>query len=490
MAANEFEKNVRGVMDEFKIHPSDEVWPRVEQRIRKEKRKRKIIFFFLFACIGLALGGYGIYNYSGRQNVEAQIGTAKNDQMIQGTRDKVQGTRDKVQGTSDKGQSNNAEDIKDKGRANATNKTNISSVAIVSNRNPSGDKKVVHKNIHNKRVSQAVAGMNRKITSPRTNEEQEENDKTNITDRMDRKDISVDKNKSVVADTSGQKLTFQPTEKNVTVNFAADTTALTKQEKKKDEEIVPGQKSKSRDQNFRKLKWVISFSAGSSTITQDRFSFKGTLYANSASYSTPGTPTGGGPGVFYSPSPNRSAFAFKTGVSLAKDISPRSSLSVGLAYSDLGDRIRIGSKQGSGLQSTNSSSPVYYSGAPQNTYADHFHFIELPVIYEWRINKNTNRYFSLSGRASTTYLLSTNALVYDTTLSGIYYHNKSLFTRTHFNFLSGISCHFRSGKGFELNLGPKFSFDVTRLIKSNLDERKYFLYSGVEARIFFERKKR
>src|SRR5437773_2453042 len=140
-------------MNEFKIHPSDEVWPRVEQRIRKEKRKRRIIFFFLFACIGLALGGYGIYNYSGRQNVEAQIGTAKNDQKIQGTRDKVQGTRDKVQGTSDKGQgtsdqgqgtsdkgqSNNTENIKNKDRANATNKTNISSVVIKSNRNPSGD---------------------------------------------------------------------------------------------------------------------------------------------------------------------------------------------------------------------------------------------------------------------------------------------------------------------------------------------------------------
>src|SRR5947207_8739594 len=162
MAANEFEKNVRGVMDEFKIHPSDEVWPRVEQRIRKEKRKRRIIFFFLFACIGLALGGYGIYNYSGRQNVEAQIGTAKNDQKIQGTRDKVQGTRDKVQ-------RNNTKNIKDKDRANETNKTDIFSVAIASNRKPNGEKKVVHKNIHNKRVGQAVAGMNRKITSPRTN---------------------------------------------------------------------------------------------------------------------------------------------------------------------------------------------------------------------------------------------------------------------------------------------------------------------------------
>ena len=67
MAANEFEKNVRKEMDEFKLHPSEEVWPKIEERIREKKRKRRIIFFILFSSIALMLGGYGIYNFSGNK---------------------------------------------------------------------------------------------------------------------------------------------------------------------------------------------------------------------------------------------------------------------------------------------------------------------------------------------------------------------------------------------------------------------------------------
>ncbi len=65
MAANEFEKNVRKEMGEFKVQPSAEVWLKIEDRIREKKRKRRIIFFVLFSSIALMLAGYGIYNFSG-----------------------------------------------------------------------------------------------------------------------------------------------------------------------------------------------------------------------------------------------------------------------------------------------------------------------------------------------------------------------------------------------------------------------------------------
>jgi len=73
MAANEFEKNVRREMDEFKLHPSGEVWPKIEERIREKDRKRRILFFILFSSIALMLAGYGIYNFSGNnRKSEAQ----------------------------------------------------------------------------------------------------------------------------------------------------------------------------------------------------------------------------------------------------------------------------------------------------------------------------------------------------------------------------------------------------------------------------------
>src|SRR4051794_13812100 len=67
MAANEFEKNVRKEMDEFKLHPPEEVWPKIEESIREKNRKRRVLFFILFSLIALMLGGYGIYNFSGNK---------------------------------------------------------------------------------------------------------------------------------------------------------------------------------------------------------------------------------------------------------------------------------------------------------------------------------------------------------------------------------------------------------------------------------------
>ena len=91
MAANEFEKKVQRAMDEFKLIPSGDVWQRVEQRIREDKRKRRIIFFILFSFIGLTLVGYGLYHFS----VHSEKPTASNER---GTNDRLQrvasGTQD------------------------------------------------------------------------------------------------------------------------------------------------------------------------------------------------------------------------------------------------------------------------------------------------------------------------------------------------------------------------------------------------------------
>src|SRR5689334_14478436 len=67
MAENEFEKNVRREMDEFKVHPSEEVWSSIEKKIRENKRKRRIVFFVLFSVIALIMGGYAIYNFPGQK---------------------------------------------------------------------------------------------------------------------------------------------------------------------------------------------------------------------------------------------------------------------------------------------------------------------------------------------------------------------------------------------------------------------------------------
>jgi hypothetical protein len=56
MLENNFEKNVEHQLEVFKVKPSDEVWQKVEERIREKKKRR--IFFIIVLFGGLALLGY------------------------------------------------------------------------------------------------------------------------------------------------------------------------------------------------------------------------------------------------------------------------------------------------------------------------------------------------------------------------------------------------------------------------------------------------
>jgi len=253
-------------------------------------------------------------------------------------------------------------------------------------------------------------------------------------------------------------------------------------------QLAPIKVRSRQDRNFSRIRWGINFSTGLSTLSEGIFLFKGSVSTLANTSAVPGTSTGGGGTVLYDPSPNKPVLAFRAGINVKKNISSRSSLSAGLTYARLGDRIKIGTNQNSVQQTNSSSAFAYYQASRQYKYNDHFNFIELPLLYAWRLNKNPGR-FSLSGGASIGYLFSTNGLAYDTTLSGVYYHDRSLFRRVHLNILSGMSYHVTSKKNIDFSVGPQFSFDMSRLIKTNADPRKYLFFGGIDARIFFEKKR-
>src|SRR5258705_762818 len=78
MQENDFEKNVQQRMDQLQLYPSAEVWPEIERRIRKERKRRWFILWFLFPAL---LTGAGLTIY---------FLTATNKKNISNIRDQKQ----------------------------------------------------------------------------------------------------------------------------------------------------------------------------------------------------------------------------------------------------------------------------------------------------------------------------------------------------------------------------------------------------------------
>ena len=477
MAANEFEKNVRKEMDEFKVQPSGEVWSKIEDRIREKKRKRRIIFFVLVSSIALMLGGYEMYNFSGNN-----------------TRSEAQRKLSGGNGPNDENKTNNSrneelnnETVTIKPNIPAENTEHVKKALIV------GKQKQANQSNKEDKPITSISKRNPDSQDQTTiNKAEKENYIKSDTTDQETTGISSFNQQPVITDTN-QKEIAKAGDKNLAPD---DSTGSTLKESK-DTRSVQAMNKKKGDKIPGQIVWGINFSAGTSVITEDAFSFKSSNATADKQYTSPGSVTGGpltgggGPVTYYSypQLQSKPAFAFKAGINARKNISKRSSLSAGLGYSYLADKIKVGAAQG-GAQSQSAFSRSYYTGAPQQTYTDHFHFIELPLSYNWRVTNNTDHFLSLNAGVSPSYLLATNALLYDTTAGGTYYHDKDLVRKTQINFITGISYQFKNKKSLEFSIGPQVSFDVSKVFKSDLDKRKYFLYTGIDARIFFEKKKK
>jgi len=55
--SSEFERKVRKIMEELRADPSAEVWQRIQERIKENKRKRRVL--------SLRLCHHGSHNFSG-----------------------------------------------------------------------------------------------------------------------------------------------------------------------------------------------------------------------------------------------------------------------------------------------------------------------------------------------------------------------------------------------------------------------------------------
>jgi len=285
MQANEFEKKVQQTMDGFRLRPSDDVWQNVERRIRERKRKRRIIFFILFSLIGLALAGYGIYDFSDNQmtsqkeNITSgKIINTKTSTVKEPTIPVKKPTPGDISGKEQK----------------LVNRNQNSSELAVTNRKNSKSGKTVFANT----IKEPSAGINDKKSNKQLN--------PNTTSLIVRNENITVNETQVLKNELNQKVVTDSAKKEVSINNLVDTGSI----KKIEEEKKITKKEKTKDQHSRKILWGINFSAGSSVIANDRFSFKNSSPQADLSYNSPNSLPASGGLSRYPPSTNKSVFAF------------------------------------------------------------------------------------------------------------------------------------------------------------------------------------
>ena len=276
MAANEFEKNVRKEMDEFKLHPSEEVWPKIEERIREKKRKRRIIFFILFSSIALMLGGYGIYNFSGNKTKSAAqnklpAGNKPSDKNKTGDSKKV-----------------NEETITIKPNIPAENTEQAKKILIVRKQ------KQVYQSHKEDKLITSISGRDPLSQDQTTINTNQPGKKENYikSDKTDQETTGISSfNQQPVITGTDQKEIAKPGDKNLT---PGDSTG-SKLKESNDTRSVQAVNKKKGNKVPGKITWGINFSAGTSVITEDAFSFKSSSTAADKQYTPPSGSNTGGP---------------------------------------------------------------------------------------------------------------------------------------------------------------------------------------------------
>jgi hypothetical protein len=499
MPENEFEKKVSSEMQELRFRPSEKVWLQVEERIRKKKKRR--VFVIIFFLAGLALLGYwqrdnlfgetknDIVNVE-KQNEDNSIATGEptnssaTDQNIETAKQsEIKNTIDKTAGE---------EVIVDKPGVNKKN-------AVIPKPEIYSTKKKTKNETRNKPgpVKTKIREESKEPGNDASAKQQKQNlvtDDTKIKDTVGLKDNDAIKQEEV------KQSEIKPVENRIdTIN-----TGVMKQKKDIIETGDTVLKIKTKDSaaaivqknlSEKKWKWGLHITPGISSLNGRSLSFGSQTTADAFNYQSPVTGgTTGAPRVIQKPSEPSPGFAFQAGGSAQRQLSSRTGFSLGLQFGYYSNQIGIGNRRNSALrfnQSANMSNnnDVYNAGGDTVKFTNQYHFIELPINFQWQLNKNKVKPFIWSIGLTPGQLIASNALMYDTAFGGVYYENKNLLNKTQFSMSTGFSWTIANTHRAQWNIGPVTNIHLNKLFDSPFENKQYLFFVGLRTAVLFNQKK-
>lgn len=484
MPENEFDKQVKSMMDDLKLRPSESVWPDVEKRIRENRRRRRAFIIFPLLA-GIILLGYAGTQYFLSKSENPRPGVNSTNETSTTENTKQPGNK-----ISSPLLPSDADKTKEIGIKNlASEKISIKKETppkVQSNRTSSLQK------TPNDNASNAIAGKKTLKFPPA----ELKNESTNP-------EVANKEDKKLIIDTPSADYSIPEKDNNVLASLDTITKVsrvdsnknLNTNDSNQLKEVIRVKTSLDsvasiKKQHVKNLTWGFHLSTGVSGTRNKLFQLKQNSSLESRSSQNSGA---GGP--LFSAVPNRSnaGFAFQAGVLVEKNLTKRNSMDVGIQYSYYSDHIRVGGRTDSSIRIVSSYSADllvsgFYMPSPANNYTNHYHFIEIPVNHHLQLLNSKQR--SLSWDIGVTFgqLLSTNTLVFDTTNRGVYFTDEKLFRKTHFSLSTGFSLTVNRNKSMQWIIGPKLQLGLSNLYNNYTDKKSYLNYAGVDLRLMLPKK--
>jgi hypothetical protein len=447
MPESGFEKEMQQRMEELRLTPSAEVWDEVERRIRKEKKKRRILFWLPLLCLlGGGLVTSGIWLAKRKTDHPRTSITGSNLPLPVPSKNETS-IPPKINGTSVAPADGNADErVKQDNPSLVKHFANAHEISI-SIPKSAAKKEPVRIMIHQKQGVRDIAIEKAFVAS--------DNNKKPLP--FEHNVIAINnQNSNHKADTVVDNLTLNQAISSTNGDAQGKDPASQDTVQASVSEVHPPVALHLHHKNWN---WGVVFAAGRSNTA------KGLQSKTSSSLSS--TPSAGGSQTYY-PASIRPAGSFAIGIAVQRPLSKRLKINFDLHYSYLSTKISTGSRVDSLFSLNNVSAPLAFSNfyrppsSADHSYTNRYHFAGFSAELSWMVIKGRKFPVWWNNGLSFDRLLSSNALHFSSGLPG-YYKDFSLLN--HNDLFVSSSLSFSLLKKFTLD--PFAQYSVGRVSRDN-----------------------
>lgn len=437
---SEFEKQVQQKMDTLRLVPTDPVWQKVNDAIKRRRDKKR---FFVFLLAGLMISAVGVWYLLPANKTAVLLNPTEKSKPVY----------------SAPGISTTASSPVEPNKPSAV----ISRHKIVKS-----------SLLHEQKINTGnppVSVVNKKEILP---------------DRINQELIQEKEVAQKQAVTPIRNSTVTPTQNNTGITsidssatVAKGDTVIATVEDKPVQVIPQDTMAKQPGKHATRKQWhkVIYLQAGSSSFRQG-------LLANNIVYSAPNSNMSNFPGRVYYRGQTTPGISYGLGAGVIKDFSNRWQLTLALRYQYYSTKSNVGNKyiNDTTVRYGGTWIPVseYYTNTGTQSYTNKVTMAAFSPAISYQLLRQVPLRLSIG--AAYGLLVHSNTLSYDE-ITNLYYYNKKNIVKNYIQLTSGLS--YEVGTTHKMFFGPVFQYTANEQQKANVYTFPHLYFIGLQAGIKF-----